>query len=40
MQTNELIQRMVVFIITQESKEASWNQIVENAMKAFNFPIF
>ncbi|CAB4385023.1 unnamed protein product [Rhizophagus irregularis] len=40
MQTNELIQKITEFIITQESKEASWNQVVEVAMKSINFPMF
>jgi kynurenine formamidase len=40
MQTDELIQKIKEFIITQESKEASWNQIVEVAMKSINFPTF
>jgi len=40
MQTNELIQRITEFIITQESKEASWNQVIDVAMKEINFSIF
>ncbi|CAG8450287.1 11603_t:CDS:1 [Funneliformis mosseae] len=39
-QTDELIQRIVEFIVIQESKEAGWSQFVESAMKAINFPIF
>ncbi|GES86985.1 alpha/beta hydrolase [Rhizophagus clarus] len=38
MQTDELIQKITEFIITQESREASWNQVVEAAMKSINFP--
>ncbi|CAI2169065.1 8870_t:CDS:1 [Funneliformis geosporum] len=39
-QSDELIQRMVEFILNIESKEAGWSQFVEIAMKAINFPIF